>query len=536
MKKLLLLLLLFTTFITNSQKNYSVNYQFDADIKVHTIESLCGLNNGNNPFDKEDFQSNFDKTPTTFTKGNSNFLSKTEENGLIMRYELGVHTNLESKYQKVYDTNGNIILLSNFTRNNADNQPFVPSNKTEITNDDNGNSILHIYYIFNTESQSFVPNRKEEITRNTNGAATLNLYYDWNTENQSFIPIFKDEITYDDNGSFTLYVGYIWNTDSQSFVPSEKTEVTYDTNENQILRLTYYWDTENQSFVPSVKYEYTYDTNGNRILRLTYYWDTENQSFVPLVKYEYTYDTNGNIILFFERRWNTETQSFVTDISVVSERNYDTDGNITWHRMTYNSWDTDTQSFIQYLQRERTYDTNGNLILDLEYSDDYGNSKKEYTFDYDRIIPLTKVIYYDWFPNLGVFKPNSKKEYTIITDSDTDYAVMGTIFQYETNFNQWTEVVGGEFKSFENYTKIASLSVEGLNETLFSIYPNPTNNALFISGNETPITVSIYNLLGKEVLSIKNTNNINVEALPSGVYVIRISDSVGQTNRKFIKN
>ena len=55
-------------------------------------------------------------------------------------------------------------------------------------------------------------------------------------------------------------------------------------------------------------------------------------------------------------------------------------------------------------------------------------------------------------------------------------------------------------------------------------------------GNETPITVAIYNVLGKEVLSIKNTNNINVQALPSGVYVIRISDGVGQTNRKFIKN
>jgi surface protein len=69
-----------------------------------------------------------------------------------------------------------------------------------------------------------------------------------------------------------------------------------------------------------------------------------------------------------------------------------------------------------------------------------------------------------------------------------------------------------------------------------SIYPNPTNNTLFISGNETPITVAIFNVLGKEVLSIKNTNNINVQALPSGVYVIRISDGVGQTNRKFIKN
>ena len=79
-------------------------------------------------------------------------------------------------------------------------------------------------------------------------------------------------------------------------------------------------------------------------------------------------------------------------------------------------------------------------------------------------------------------------------------------------------------------------SIEDENLLAISIYPNPTNNTLFITGNESPIAVAIYNVLGKEVLSIKNTNNINVQALPSGVYVIRISDGVGQTNRKFIKN
>ena len=77
---------------------------------------------------------------------------------------------------------------------------------------------------------------------------------------------------------------------------------------------------------------------------------------------------------------------------------------------------------------------------------------------------------------------------------------------------------------------------EDENLLAITIYPNPTDNTLFIIGNESPIAVSIYNVLGKEVLSIKNTNNINVQALPSGVYTIRISDGVGQTNRKFIKN
>ena len=82
----------------------------------------------------------------------------------------------------------------------------------------------------------------------------------------------------------------------------------------------------------------------------------------------------------------------------------------------------------------------------------------------------------------------------------------------------------------------ATAGLEDQTQLNISIYPNPTNNTLFITGIETPIAISIYNVLGKEVLSIKNTNNINVQALPSGVYTIRISDGVGQTNRKFIKN
>jgi len=129
---------------------------------------------------------------------------------------------------------------------------------------------------------------------------------------------------------------------------------------------------------------------------------------------------------------------------------------------------------------------------------------------------------------------------------------MGYIFYGANSFNQdissWcvTNIVSepSEFSAESPLSEsnkpiwgtCPTLGVDDQNFTNISIYPNPTNNTLFISGNETPIAVAIFNVLGKEVLSIKNTNNINVEALPSGVYVIRISDGVGQTNRKFIKN
>ena len=82
-----------------------------------------------------------------------------------------------------------------------------------------------------------------------------------------------------------------------------------------------------------------------------------------------------------------------------------------------------------------------------------------------------------------------------------------------------------------------ALSVgDNLFEVDVSVYPNPTDNYLFIEGNKNPISISIYNLLGKKVMSAKNTNRIDVKELSSGVYIIHISDGISQTNRKFVKN
>jgi len=69
-----------------------------------------------------------------------------------------------------------------------------------------------------------------------------------------------------------------------------------------------------------------------------------------------------------------------------------------------------------------------------------------------------------------------------------------------------------------------------------NIYPNPTANYLFIEGNKNPLAISIYNLLGAEVISESNTHKIDVSELSKGVYIINVSDGVSQTNKKFIKN
>ncbi|MBX7240604.1 MAG: T9SS type A sorting domain-containing protein [Bacteroidia bacterium] len=75
------------------------------------------------------------------------------------------------------------------------------------------------------------------------------------------------------------------------------------------------------------------------------------------------------------------------------------------------------------------------------------------------------------------------------------------------------------------------------------VYPNPTSNGIFTLefnfNNEEEITVRIYNLIGKEVLSEKTTSSsgvydktVNLSDYPKGIYIVEISNgSQKQTKR-----
>ncbi|WP_452231530.1 leucine-rich repeat domain-containing protein [Lacinutrix sp. MEBiC02595] len=87
-----------------------------------------------------------------------------------------------------------------------------------------------------------------------------------------------------------------------------------------------------------------------------------------------------------------------------------------------------------------------------------------------------------------------------------------------------------------NETECSNLDVTDHSfEFALSVYPNPTDSYLNIEGNEKLLTISIYNLLGKKMIATKCTNKIDVQGLPSGVYLIRLSDSMRQITKKFIK-
>ena len=86
-------------------------------------------------------------------------------------------------------------------------------------------------------------------------------------------------------------------------------------------------------------------------------------------------------------------------------------------------------------------------------------------------------------------------------------------------------------------TSVLSLSVKQNTIAGLSVYPNPViDGNLFITSNSSEAkTVSVYDILGKQVLNAKTINNaVNVSNLKGGAYIVRITEDGKTDTRKFI--
>ncbi|WP_452224938.1 lamin tail domain-containing protein [Lacinutrix chionoecetis] len=81
-----------------------------------------------------------------------------------------------------------------------------------------------------------------------------------------------------------------------------------------------------------------------------------------------------------------------------------------------------------------------------------------------------------------------------------------------------------------------TLSVETFNTTSFSIYPNPTNTGfvnITTTSNEA-INVTVFDILGKQVLSQTINNRLNVSNLNAGVYILKLNQNGATTTKKLV--
>ncbi|MDG5490371.1 T9SS type A sorting domain-containing protein [Psychroserpens sp. SPM9] len=82
-----------------------------------------------------------------------------------------------------------------------------------------------------------------------------------------------------------------------------------------------------------------------------------------------------------------------------------------------------------------------------------------------------------------------------------------------------------------------TLSTQEVTADTFKVYPNPTATGFvnIVSANNENVAVTVYDILGKQVINETLTNNrVNVSALNTGVYILKISQNNASVTKKLV--
>jgi hypothetical protein len=108
-----------------------------------------------------------------------------------------------------------------------------------------------------------------------------------------------------------------------------------------------------------------------------------------------------------------------------------------------------------------------------------------------------------------------------------------------TGVSSWTgaSTLGCSVQAYNWFLTLSNDSLESNSENNeFYIYPNPTKNIVHFKNISEIEEIKIFDYLGKEVLKQTIINNeINVENLSKGIYIVEIHSENGTVYKKFIK-
>jgi len=132
------------------------------------------------------------------------------------------------------------------------------------------------------------------------------------------------------------------------------------------------------------------------------------------------------------------------------------------------------------------------------------------------------------------FDFNNQASGTAIFNPAFNFNMMSIFFNFGTD----GATAGEKIYYFDNVSYAAPLSVSSFNETKLSMFPNPVSSNLSITSFENLDAISIYNVIGQEVMSLKvNDKNIviNVSNLQDGIYILKALSDGKISSSKFVK-
>lgn len=410
------------------------------------------------------------------------------------------------------------------------------------------------------------------------------------TISQKFRLNYQKLYDYDLNGNLIFSKIYEWNNDLKKISLTESIDYEYSTNAflaKKIRRIFQETSIIASAFNPIKKTEEIYKSDGqNYMERITIESNLNqstqkyNQSFK---KEEYEYDKNGNVLTiknytgdsllatwkrtnqFITRKFNNKNQLIYTLDSTANMEGYPVPSlryTIYKNTFKYNNKN-------QVIANDRFWDDNHTSATKFESRSLYEYEPLKETFfskqgqkDLDTINPyevnylvsknngnntVTDSYFFNNFDTLG--KITSSQELSLIIDNN--YSIIaGPLFDIE--IDPIKEKINSAFKytidndiknsishkkviSFNNkngetklyYSNIETASISHIDNSILSIYPNPSNGSFTLKSTSTMIgkPINIMDITGRSIYAgvINATSqNVSMENIENGTYFLSV--------------
>lgn len=180
--------------------------------------------------------------------------------------------------------------------------------------------------------------------------------------------------------------------------------------------------------------------------------------------------------------------------------------------------------------RNETFAVNGGVTVAYQYSDIFmSNSTDEVQIECSGAM-IDAVAYTDAaFPDTtGVAMELSTNAYTsTANDNGANWA------DATSTFGSGDFGTPGAVNDNSAALGIAENKIEG-----FKIFPNPTNGSFIniTTANNTPKNIQVYDMLGKKVIDQEVATKLNIAALQTGIYIVKVTENnLSATKRLIVK-
>lgn len=357
-------------------------------------------------------------------------------------------------------------------------------------------------------------------------------YSNWNTTtlewNQNNKAIYQYNVANKESAYlYAAQVSGVWQDNNQ------RLNYSYDVNNNLLGYETQFWNFP--GWKNNGKNVYTYDNAGNCLTELYQNWDAVASSWLNNGYTINTYDANHNVLTILTKNWNVATSSWDNHSRVTMTYNtsneYSSYVTEVWNSSTLAWENSDRYINIVY--------ANGNMMsLEAQYYDAnisaYVTSSR-ITNTYDGNHHVLSSVTEQFDINTTAWINSDKVNYTYDANGNEGTRITQT---WDSNSNSWKN----SLREQHYYTITVGLNNASQQEETIELYPSPANEFIAIStkGTATFAELNIVDVTGQTVLTEKtkgvNAINVNISALPSGIYFAELKDDAFKIYRKFIKN